>query len=279
MRARGAPVAVMVFLGLTFAGATTTAAADDWAVVPEGVTRSLGAGGAASTEASLLGEPTPATGPSPDPADYTYGPPLRLLVWEPWDEVAGPGPAAADTLTVRDVSIVVGSRWVAVQYLEGDPHATLEVDGDGDFVALGSHLEADVEALAEVTPGTVLLGAGMLGGLDEFYEVSDDRRSVTALNAAARARIGPEPMSVSEFRDIKARQRSAVLAAESDDLPPDAVGAEAAVGGSDSTAPAAHSTGDSYARLGLAVIASVAGAVMLFFGGVLVGRRLRGRTS
>ena len=205
----------------------TPAAADEWDAVPVAVATSLAQGGAAATEARLLIDRSPTAHPDLGAAVMTFGPPLRLLVWGPQDPPLRPEPTT-DSLTDTDLSGPVGPRRLAVIFVDGEPHTTLEVDEGGEFIALGGYLPADIEVLAAVESGTETLGAALLGAPDELYRVDQDRRMLTPLNAAARAVVGPEPVSVAEFRQVRARLREIVRPSRLD-LPADAVGSASAL--------------------------------------------------
>lgn len=200
-------------------------AADDWDAVPKAVATSLAPGGAAATEATLLLDRSPTAHPDLGGAVMTSGPPLRLLVWGTPESPLRPQ-RSAGALTEADLSDDVGARWLAVIFVDGEPHTTLEVDRGGDFVALGGCLPADIEVLATIESGAVILGAAVLGAPDELYRVGRDRMVLTPLNAAARAVVGPEPVSVEEFRFIRARLSEIVRASQLD-RPADSIGSAA----------------------------------------------------
>lgn len=149
----------------------------------------------------------------------TNGPPLRFLGWDPYQ----PNDlSAADQLVMSDLAGDHHVSWVAVQSVDGVPNARWEFDDEGEFMLFGGSQE-DAVTLAAVDAGEVVLSSNTNAG-DEFYTVSGDRRTLTALNDNARAFIGGETISVSDYRQLREDWRLEALPEIDPNAPDDAIG-------------------------------------------------------
>lgn len=247
----GAVAAVMM------AAESSAAAETDWnAAPPHVVVESLAGGGAAATEADRLAGYIPGEPPPSRTIEYTYGPPIRVLIWNQEPQSADASEASAsDRLTALDISEIVGERWLAVQYADGEPVSTLEVDEHGNFIVLGNYIESDVQILADLAGGSLVLGASMPGEIDEFYLVSDDHRSVTAINEPAREFLKQESLSAAEFRTLRQTRLGEFIAAQPTDVSDHSIGG--ALGPSDVPA-GEESSVPSFIGLGAAAVAAAA---------------------
>lgn len=266
----GAVAAVMM------AAASSAAAETDWnAAPPHVVVESLAGGGAAATEADFLAGYIPGEPPPSRTIEYTYGPPIRVLIWHQEPRSADDAEASAsDRLTALDISEIVGERWLAVQYADGEPVSTLvEVDEHGNFIVLGNYIESDVQILADLAGGSLVLGASMPGQIDEFYLVSDDHRSVTAINEPAREFLRQESLSAAEFRTLRQTRLAEFIAAQPTDVSDDSIGG--ALGSSDVPA-GEESSVPSFIGLGAAAVAA---AALIGAAAVLGPNRARRRTA
>lgn len=257
------------------AAAPSAAADTDWnASPPQDVVDSLAVGGAAAEEADFLAGYIPGEPPPSRTIEYTYGPPIRVLIWnqEPWSTNDAEA-FTNDRLTALDISEIVGERWLAVQYADGEPVSTLEVDEHGNFIVLGNYIESDVQILADLARGSLVLGASMPGETDEFYLVDYDHRSVTAINEPAREFLKQESLGAAEFRALRQTRLAEFIAAQPTDLPEDAIG--------DGAVPSPGAAGQqSSAPFFIAVGAAAVGAAALLGGGVVLGQnRARRRTA
>ncbi|GAA1976069.1 hypothetical protein GCM10009718_10330 [Isoptericola halotolerans] len=130
-----------------------------------------------------------------------------------------PGSAGA-TLTESDFDDLP-PFYITVDLLDGTPESTLIIEEDGAFGGYGGFAPEEVDAIAAMEPGQVLLTDGRFG---EAYAASAELTTVRALSEEAADLIGSGEIDVQTLRDLKTAQW-AELEADHQDEPADADGA------------------------------------------------------
>ncbi|MGY4644972.1 hypothetical protein [Cellulomonas sp. URHB0016] len=205
-------------------------------------------------------------------AGTTFGDPVRYVFM---NLVAG---STAEALSPEDLYPTV--MYAAVQYVDGVASSVVVMHENGDFMQLGWMFE-DIEDVEHVRPTEMLASGGPEGDL---YEVSKNLKQVRPLNAVARDIIGNGAMPVEKFRDVKATQEAARVAAYDKDYH-EALDAgqikpgETLLGSPRSLVPGTSPLGTNHVRPTVHTPMAAIGAVLTLVAGCLLLLQVRRRRT
>lgn len=128
---------------------------------------------------------------------------------------------ASGSLGTEDLGDRGGTVWISVEYVDGRPYSTMELDDRGNLVSLDGLSLEEVEALDRAPLDAIFATDGRFG---EAYAITDDGSTVLALNKVTEQFIGGSSTSVDLLRELKAEHAAAWAEVEPHEVESGAIG-------------------------------------------------------